>query len=240
MRIAAIATVSACLVLAACTTTVEGGAVGASDPPSTSRPLDQLLPTTAELSTALGIGSDGFMGQLVEGGADTLLQGIDQSEATPVECVSATYRLQKVVYAASPVQSVASRSWAGGGLDGPSFSAFFGVVKLATADDARTFFATVADKWRRCDGQTMALNQAQHGAHALTRITDVAVGGRMVSAVLLHDPGAAGSLTVERALGVAADCIVDVEVTDLRESTTGGAGGAVDVASLMLKKITGR
>jgi hypothetical protein len=43
MRIAAIAMVSACLVLAACTTTVDGNAVGAADPPSTPRPLDQVL-----------------------------------------------------------------------------------------------------------------------------------------------------------------------------------------------------
>jgi PknH-like extracellular domain len=236
MRIPAIATVSAGMVLAACTTTVAGVAVDASDPPTVSRPLHRLLPTSAELSTALGIGPDGFMGQLVEGGADTLLQGIDQSEAAPVECVSAAYRLQKMVYAASPVRSDASRSWAGGDPNGPSFSAFFGVVQLASAGDARAFFAATADEWRQCDGQTMALHQAEHGTHALTRITDVAVDDRIVSAVLMHDPGR----TVERALGVASDCIVDVEVSDLGGSSrTGNAGGAVDVAILMLKKITG-
>ena len=114
----------------------------AGDKPTSS--LNQLLPTGEELSTTLRIGPDGFMGQLVEGGADTLLRGIGESEASPPDCVSATYRLQNITYAASPVRSVASRSWTGGDLNGPTFSAFFGVVRLATGDDAEEFFATAA------------------------------------------------------------------------------------------------
>ncbi len=136
----------------------------------------------------MGVGP-GFTGQLVVGGADMLLQGVGEADATPTECVSAGYRLQKVVYAASPVREVASQSWAGGDFNGPPLSGFFGAVRFATADDAQGFFAASADKWRRCNGQTLVLHQPEHGADGVSRITDVVVEPKVVSAVVLHDDG---------------------------------------------------
>ena len=53
----------------------------------------------------------------------------------------------------------------------------------------------------------------------------------MISAVVLHDDGS----TIQRALGAASDCVVDVEITDVDHG--GGARRAVDVANLMLQKI---
>ncbi|HYZ69240.1 MAG TPA: sensor domain-containing protein [Mycobacterium sp.] len=199
--------------------------------PSVSRPLDQVLPTTNELATLLG--TAGFMGQLVQGGREMLLAGVRESEATPIDCVGAGFRLQKIVYQASAVQSVASQSWIGGDQNGPSYSGFFGAVKLATPDDARAFFAAAADKWHRCNGQTLALHQPEHGADGLSRITDVVVANRIVSAVVLHDDGS----TIQRALGVASDCVVDVEVTNPQGDSGGGAAGAGGVANLMLQKV---
>jgi hypothetical protein len=230
-----IAALSACAVLAGCSSAPVDSAppvvrITEAAKPSVSRPLNQVLPTGDELTTTLGVGP-GFTGQLVVGGADMLLQGVGESEATPIECVSAGYRLQKVVYAASPVREVASQSWAGGDLNGPPLSGFFGAVKFATADDAQGFFAASADKWRRCNGQTMVLHQPEHGADGVSRITDVVVDSTVVSAVVLHDDGS----TIQRALGVAADCVVDVEIADVDRD--GGAGGAVAMANLMLQKI---
>ena len=228
-----IAIAAACAVLAACAPAVDQRPVvriTEAAKPSVSRPLNQVLPTGDELTTTLGVGP-GFTGQLVVGGADMLLQGVGESEATPIECVSAGYRLQKVVYAASPVREVASQSWAGGDLNGPPVPGFFGAVKFATADDAQGFFAASADKWRRCNGQTMVLHQPEHGADGVSRITDVVVDSKVVSAVVLHDDGS----TIQRALGVASDCVVDVEIADVDRG--GGARGAVAVANLMLQKI---
>jgi hypothetical protein len=230
-----IAALSACAVLAGCSSAPVDGApvvhIAEAAKPSPSRALDQVLPTVNERATILG--TTGFMGQLVEGGAEMLLQGVRESEATPIDCVSAGYRLQKVVYQASPVRSVASQSWVGGDQNGPSYSGFFGAVKFATADDAQAFFATSADKWHRCNGQTLVLHQPEHGADGLSRITDVVVDSRIVSAVVLHDDGS----TIQRALGVASDCVVDVEVTNVARSGDSGAAGAVGVANLMLQKI---
>jgi hypothetical protein len=229
-----IAAVGACVVLAGCSGPVDGTPVVhivEAAKPSASLPAERVLPSADELAVVLGTG--GFMGQLVKGGADMLLQGVGETEATPVECVSATYRLQKVVYQASRVQSVASRSWAGGDLNGPSLSGFFGVVKFASADDAQAFFAASAQKWRRCNGQTLVLHQPEHGADGLSRITDVVIEPRIVSAVVMQESSGSGSPPIQRALGVASDCVVDVDITDV-----GGSSGnhAVDVANLMLNK----
>lgn len=227
-----IAAMSACVVLAGCTTTVDDRPVLHIEPavaPSPSRALDQVLPTADELTSVLG--TAGLMGQLVEGGSDMLLAGVGESDASPAECVSPAYRLEKVVYQASPVRSVASQTWAGGSFDGPPASGFFGVVQFATPDAAKAFFAASADRWHGCNGQTLVLHQPERGAQGSSRITDVTVAQETVSAIVIRD---AGSM-IQRALGVAADCVVDVEITDV--DGAGGAKGAVEVANLILQKI---
>jgi len=226
---------SAGAVLAGCSSTPVDGApvvhIAEAAKPSVSRALDQVLPTVNELATILG--TAGYAGQLVKGGSEMLLQGVNESEATPIDCVSAGYRLEKIVYRASPVRSVASQSWVGGDQNGPSYSGFFGVVQFATPDDALAFFAASADKWHRCNGQTLVLHQPEHGADGLSRITDVGVDDSIVSAVVLHDNGS----TVQRAIGVASDCIVDVEVTNPAGDSDTSASGGVGVANRMLQKI---
>ena len=233
MRSTTIAALSACAVLAGCSSSPVDGApvvhIEQAAKPSASRSLDRILPTADELATTLGTG--GFMGQLVKGGPDMLLQGIGESDATPAECVSPAYRLQKVVYQTSPVQSVASRSWAGGDANGPSASGFFGVVQFASADAAQEFFAAAADTWHRCNGETLVVHQPRRGADGLSRIADVVVDSRIVSAVVMHDAGS----TIQRSLGVAADCVVDIEVS--AADAGNGAAGAVKVANLMVQKI---
>lgn len=243
MRASRVASIlaGACLLSAGCTTTVDGVAVDQAPNvgPSPVRALEDVLPTGAELSEALGIAPTGLMGQLVEGGADTLLRGVDRAQAKPVECVSTTYRLQQAVYGASSVRSVASRSWAAGSVDGPALSGFFGVVQLGSADEAENFFATAADDWGQCDGETVVLWSGGTGAGARSRITDVAVDDRVVSAVVVHEAAGGSGTPIQRALGVAGDAIVDVEITDLAGARSGGADGAVDVARIMLGKLTG-
>lgn len=229
----------ACVLAAGCTTTVDG--IAFDDPagrPSTVRPLDGILPTAEELSAALGVAPTGLMGQLVEGGADTLLRGVDRDQATPVECVSTTYRLQQAVYGASSVRSVASRSWAAGSVDGPALSGFFGVVQLGSVEDADAFFTAAAQDWQQCDGKTVVLQRGGAGAGEQSLISDVHVDAPVVSAVVLHTGQGSGT-PIQRALGVAGDAIVDVELTDVAGARSGGAGGAVGVAEIMLHKLTG-
>src|SRR5262249_45783706 len=128
-----IAVLSACAALAGCSSapvdhTPPTVHIAEAAKPSVARALDKALPTTAERGTVLGTG--GFMGQLVKGGPEMLLQSVSESEATPIDCVGTGYRLEKVAYQASPVQSVASQSWIGGDQNGPSYSGFFGAVQF--------------------------------------------------------------------------------------------------------------
>jgi hypothetical protein len=232
----AVAVLSACAALAGCSSAPVDSApptvhIAEAAKPSAARALDKALPTTAELATVLG--TAGFMGQLVKGGPEMLLQNVGESEATPIDCVGAGYRLEKVAYQAGGVRSVASQSWIGGDATGPSYSGFFGAVQFASSTDAQAFFAAAADKWHRCNGQTLVLHQAGRGADGMSRITGVDVAPTIVSAVVLRDDGA----TIQRALGVAADCLVDVEVTNPPGDTDASAAGAVGVGNLMLGKI---
>jgi len=59
----------------------------------------------------------------------------------------------------------------------------------------------------------------------------VTVDGHLVSAMVMQDSGSMS----QRALGVAADCVVDVEVSDI--NGLGGPQGASTVARLMLAKV---
>lgn len=203
--------------------------------PSQAIPLARFLPSAPELSAALGTGANSMMGQPVEGDADVLLSGVADGQAAPVDCVSSAYRLQRIVYDASPVQSVATTTWAGGGFDAPPVTGFFGVVQMASPGAAQEFFASMTDRWRRCNGQTVSLQLPGHGADELSRITDVAFGEQVLSANVLHTSGGTESPTAMRAVGLAGDCIVEVELTDPRP--TGDPQGAVTVAAAILDKI---
>ncbi|MDG4667602.1 sensor domain-containing protein [Mycobacterium sp. 236(2023)] len=203
--------------------------------PSAAIPLGPFLPTAVELSTILGTGPNGFMGSPVEGGSDVLLRSVGDGQATPMDCVSAAYRLQEIVYDAGPVQSVATNTWAGGGFDAAPVTGFFGVVQMASPAAAQEFFASMTDQWRRCNGETVTLQVPDHGADELSRVTDVAFGERVMSANVLHTSAGTESPTGLRAVGLAGDCIVEVELTDPRPA--GATDGAIAVADVILDKI---
>ncbi|MGV0848716.1 sensor domain-containing protein [Mycolicibacterium phlei] len=226
MRAATVTVVAVGALLAGCATTTiaEPPAVRIAEvvAPSPDRTLDRALPTLDEMSSLTG--STGFVGQLVEGGPEMLLQAAD---AAPADCLAAAGPLQQTVYAAGPVRSVVSQSWAGGDANGPSATGFFGVVQFTDSGAAQQFFATSADKWHRCNGQMLV----QETTSSL--VTDVAVDDRIVSAVVMKDSGT----TVQRALGAVGDAVVDVEITDVAGPSPTGAAAAVAVANLMMQKI---
>lgn len=197
-------------------------------------PLGEFLPTTPELAAQLGTPPAGFAGRLVEGGPDMLLRSVGAGEASPADCLGAAYRLQQAAYDGSPVRSVATNSWAGGTFDGPPVSAFFGVVQMSDPAAAQMYFAATSQRWRRCNGATVAREQA--GAGELSRIADVSFDSRVVSARVLHTAAGTASPTAQRAVALAGDCIVEVEVTDPRPG--GQEQPAVGVAELIANKIT--
>lgn len=198
-------------------------------------PLGPFLPTAQELSTILATGPNGLLAPPVEGDADVLLRSVVDTQVTPAECVSAAYRMQEIVYDTTPVRSVASSNWAGGSFDGPPVTGFFGVVQMADPVAAQDFFASLTGQWQRCNGQTVAMRPAASGAGEISRITGVAFDARVVSASVLHASGGTGSPTGIRAVGLADDCIVEVELVDPRAPAD--ARQAVAVADVILDKI---
>lgn len=200
--------------------------------------LGGFLPSSQDLSAALGSGPHGLMGAPAEGGRDMLLQSVDDGQAAPADCIGAPYRLQDVVYRDSPVLSVADASWTGGGFDADPVSAYVGVVQMGSAAAARDFFVTTTDRWRRCAGQTVALQRPGGGAGELSRVTDVTFDGDVVSATVLHVSAGAEAPTGLRAVGVMGDCVVDVEVVDPRAG--GDSGAAAAVTGLVLERIAAR
>ncbi|MGE2835005.1 sensor domain-containing protein [Mycobacterium sp. SMC-4] len=234
----AVLAAAACLVVAGCSAAPVDNRpvvrIAEAAQPSPAIPLGGFLPTAQELAAELGTGAAGLLGKPVEGDADVLLRSVDETQAVPADCVSAAYRLQDVVYDDSPVQSVATNTWAGGGFDGPPVTGHFGIVQMASATAAQDFFATLADDWHRCNGQTLTRQQPEE----LSRITDVALAGTIVSASVLHATQGVAAPGGQRAVAVAGDCIVEVELTDPR--VTGDRGGAVGVADLIVDKIDAR
>ena len=206
--------------------------------PAQAIPLAGFLPTTEDLAAALGTGPNGFMGPTVEGDEDMLLRSVGEAQVTPADCAGAPYRLQQAVYRDSPVLSVASASWAGGGFDAAPVSAYVGVVQMASAAAAQDFFATTTERWRRCAGQTVSLQQPGLGSGELSRVTDVGFDDSVVAASVLHVSAGTEAPTGLRAVGVTGDCVVDVEVVDPRAPAR--ADGAAAVMELVLDRIAAR
>ena len=157
-KLAALA--GACVVLAGCAAAPVDDRpvvrIAEAAQPTRAVPLGEFLPTTPEIAAQLGTPTAAFAGHLIEGGADLLLRSVAAGEATPPDCLGAAYRLQQAAYDGSPVRSVATNSWAGGTFDGPPVSAFFGVVQMGSPSAAQTYFAATSQRWRRCNGATVA------------------------------------------------------------------------------------
>jgi hypothetical protein len=228
------------LLTAGCTTAVAGIAEPARDSAGIigiGRSIAELLPAGTELSHVLRstIHDSEFPPSV--GGLDALSgwvpPGID------VECAAVVHPFLKEPYHGSTARAAAQKRWSAIHDD---FSVDVGAVALASPHDARELFTRFVSEWQRCQGQTEI---DRHGRDEvgipdyLDRITDVKSVGPMVTAVvILTTSDDTSPLPSERAMGVAYNCIVDVEVTAFG-SAQGGvatAGHAQAVAELMIAK----
>lgn len=224
------------LTILGCSTTVGGSAqrYGADEPV----PLQQVLPTAEEVTAAVGNPLDAI-GTATTGSIDVLPNGIRDSEgATPLDCLGAVTPLMRVVYEGGGVQAAAWRDFArlGAGLTVSSSEA--GAVRFGTESEASRMFARFTTQWQSCEGTTVTLGTGGTGGLELT-VSDVKVDGPVLSAVIYSDAGDGTLYPTEHAVGVAADCIVDVDVaiTDPEPAKRIPAGRAADLVRVMLAKI---
>lgn len=235
----AVAAAAALAVLPGCGTTVGGTAhtQSVSTPENPKQVLLRVLPTAAEVSEAVGNRLD-TAGDVVTGSIDMLPNGIrDSAGATPLDCLGAVTPLMKVVYAGAGVRAVALQNYARFGRSMRVSSAEAGVVQFDSDAEAARMFARFVTQWQSCEGTTVTMHVTRTAGLDLT-VTDVRVNGPVLSATILSDGGDGTVFPTEHAVGVAADCIVDVDVavTDPDPTQRVAAGRAANLVRMMLAK----
>ena len=229
------------MLLSGCASTIDGSprrhiSAGAA--------LQSLLPSAEEVATSVGNPIDSS-GPPHAGSIEVLPNGIRDSDgASPLDCLGAVTPLMRVVYESAGVQAVAWADFARFGHAATVSSAEAGVVQLGTEAEASRMFSRFAAQWQSCEGTTVTLHAGAAGGLDL-KVSRVRVDGPILSAVILSDGGGSqnGERSVfptERAIGVAADCIVDVDVaiTDPDPSRRVTSGRAADLVRIMLAKIS--
>lgn len=216
--------------LSGCGGTVDGSARRHESPAAA---LTEILPTADEVSAAVGNPLDVAGGPKV-GPISVLPNGIRTSDdASPLDCLGAVTPLMRVVYESGGVQAAAWGDYSrfGGGLTVSSAEA--GVVQMDSDDAAARTFAAFTTRWKACDGTAVNMQGL-----TLT-VTRVRVNGPVLTAVILSSDGHGDEFPTEHALGVAQDCIVDVDVAITDPDPTRRAPGtrAADIARLMLTKV---
>lgn len=205
-----------------------------------------VLPDAQDLQAALGtpVDNNGFPPTV--GGLSVLPDGIrDSKDASEIQCLGVTFAYTKKVYEKSSVRAAALHDWDNWsqGLDVRGFSVQLGALALTSPSDARTLFNAFTTQWQQCQGKTMVLYHAGGGADQLLEITRVQTTDSMLSAIVMGSSPATHTAASpdERALGIAANCIVDVEVHDSSWRTGDPAPNnlAVKIAQTMLNKVRG-
>jgi len=206
-------------------------------PPSS---LQQALPTAEQVRVAVGNRLDPT-GQPVLGSIDVLPNGIRGDDAVdPIECLGAITPLMRWVYEKGDVRGVAWQDFARFGEGQTVSSADTGVVRFASDAEAARMFSQFVTRWRSCEGGRVGINVGS-GDLGLS-VTNVAVAGPILSATILSgetdtDPG----FPTEHAVGLSADCIVDVDVavTAPDPAKRIAARRAIDLVQAMLDNLDG-
>ena len=214
-----------------CSSTIDGSARRQYSPTAA---LTEALPTADEVSSIVGNPLDAA-GPPKVGSIAVLPNGIRTSDdATPLVCLGAVTPLMRVVYESGGVQAAAWQDYSRFGQGLTVSSAEAGVVLMDSEEAASRTFAAFVTRWRGCDKTVVTIQGLK-----LT-VTDVRVIGPLLTATILSDDGRGDEFPTEHAVGVAADCIVDVDVaiTDPDPQLRVPGTRAADLVRLMLDKIT--
>ncbi|QLL05845.1 sensor domain-containing protein [Mycobacterium vicinigordonae] len=234
-----IAGLSALLLATACTSKVDGAPrrdqpkVGVS-----SIPLGQIMPTDAEIRAAVGNDLQHHPTPS-EGTAEILPDGIrSDADAAPFKCVGVTEPRLRAVYEKAPVRGVAYQSYWNYGLNVAATAATTSAMRLASTTEAQQLFDSFVQQWRNCSGSTVTMQVPDSGeTYLYSKITDVRVGGPVLSATVISWGNRdAPQHPVERAVGVAADVIIDVQVNDSPNAQSDTR--AIDLVKAMARKVS--
>jgi hypothetical protein len=144
------------------------------------------------------------------------------------------------VYEKGDVRGAALQDFARFGEGQTVSSANTGVVRFSSDAEASRMFSQFVTRWRSCEGGRVGIRSGR--ADLGLTVTDVTVTGPILSATILSgesdtDPG----FPTEHAVGVSADCIVDVDVAVTAPDPARRVAGsrAKDLARAMLANLDG-
>lgn len=211
--------------LAGCSATVGGSAVPQSASP---RQLAAVLPSSSDVSRIAGNTLSDNGSAPYQGGIDVLPNGIrDNDTARPIDCLGPVSPFMRIVYEKGDVVGAAWQEFSRYGTGQAVSSVDAGVVQFGSPHDAQRMFASFAGRWKACEGTTVtiALHNAEN-TELYEKVTDVRVDGmRLTSVVVNSDNQGGAQFPTERAIEVAGDCIVDVDV-----AVTAGSSGQAPTA----------
>ena len=163
--------------------------------------MSSVMPTDAELTEALGytVTTDGPPS--VRPGRKFRNTFIGSGEVAERDCIGVVSPLEQEAYAGAPVTAVSFATEA---------AATYSAAAFDSVDGAKATFERFAQQWQACDGRTVVRSFA--GKPVQDRISDVQITDAVISAVVTLDGPEGVPVVVGRALGVAHDCMVDVDV----------------------------
>jgi hypothetical protein len=217
-------------VLAACSTNVDG---------APKRPqaagLEAFLPTADQVGRAVGNPID-RSGPAKVGSIDLLPNGLrDSNDVSPLDCLGAATPLMRVVYQKGGVTGVALQDFSRLGAGLAVSSVHTGVVRFDSDAEAARMFAAFVAQWRACSGTAVSVHVTPT-ASLQWRIADVRESGGTLSATVYSaESNDKPAFPTEHALGLADDCIVDVDV-----AVTAGLpeGRAAQLVGMMLQQVS--
>lgn len=234
-----------------CTRIVDGAmepAEGLAPRPLAGQTVGEVLPDGDELSEILdqAVKEDSYVTPR-SGGIEELPDGLaTEADASPHDCVGAVTPMQRSTYESADVTDISSEQWEGDEPGAAVLAVEVGVVAVDTVADANALFDNFADQWKDCEDTTVTIVKEEvRGGYFTDTVTDVRVADSVLAATIEFGHTMDESTSpVARAIGVRANCLVEVDVafySNPSARTAGPAGPesvAIDIARVMMDKIT--
>jgi PknH-like extracellular domain len=165
------------------------------------------------------------------------------SSAASADCAGVVYMLQKSAYQSADVRNVADEFWRPDGSSAEMSAVHEGVISLPKAADASALFTRFSEQWKQCDGKAVTEPSALFVRHT---ITDVRVMDSVLAATITLEPAPDSILAAvpqARAVGIAGNCLVEVEVAFFGITNPSDQGSAdintsgIKIAQALMDKV---
>jgi hypothetical protein len=205
--------------------------------------IEQILPTTEEVAAGVGAELE-TNGPPAVGGVDRLDSGLrDNKDAAPIECLGAVEPRERVVYEHAAVRAAAIQGyWNHQRSQGGVLAVRAAAIELSSATAARKVFDEFIVEWKRCSGQTVTITKEDR-VHVMwyVKVGEVAAADPLLTTTnSWWDDQPDKGFPAGRALGIASNVIVDVDVDMDRDygPPTPVGNRATNIADVMLRKVT--